>query len=145
VLTDETSRARVGAVPTVVLLAAVLAAHGVSFVLVGSGALRLRGEDLPVADIDAAIEPDASNLCRLHKALTVLSVLRGPVPTPSAMGGLDVVSVLSSFGKLDSLLERGRLDWDHLRANASSFKVVDATVLVASAQDAWALRRAFKA
>jgi hypothetical protein len=135
----------VGAVPTALLLAAVLAAHGVSFVLVGSGALRLRGEDLSVADIDAVIEPDGPNLGRLHKALTALSVLRGPVPTPSAMGGLDVVSVLSSYGKLDALLERGRLDWDRLRANAGSYILVDATVLVASAEDAWALRRAFKA
>ena len=130
--------------PTVLLLAAVLAAHGVSFVLVGSGALWLRGEDLPVGDIDAAIEPEGPNLCRLHKALTALSVERVPVPAPSAMAGLDVVSVPSSYGRLDSLLERGRLDWDRLHANAGPFTVLDATVLVASAEDAWALRRAFK-
>ena len=34
-------------VPPILLLAAVLAAQRVSFVLVGSAALRLRGEDVP--------------------------------------------------------------------------------------------------
>lgn len=56
-------------VPPIVLLAAVLAAERVSFVLVGGAALRLRGEYVPVADIDAVPEPGAANLVRLHAAL----------------------------------------------------------------------------
>ena len=60
------------AVPPILLLAAVLAAEEVSFVLVGSAALYLHGYLIPVADIDAVPAPDAGNLARLYAALAVL-------------------------------------------------------------------------
>jgi hypothetical protein len=44
--------------PAGVLAAAVLATTGVSFVLVGSAALWLRGEPIPVGDADVVIEPE---------------------------------------------------------------------------------------
>lgn len=50
------------AVPPIRLLAAVLAADGVSYVLVGSAGLHLRGHCRPVGDIDAVPAPDQANL-----------------------------------------------------------------------------------
>jgi hypothetical protein len=44
---------------------------------------------------------------------------------------------------MDCMLERGRRDWDRLRQSARYVTVADAPVLVASAADAWALRRRF--
>jgi hypothetical protein len=46
--------------PVPVLAAAILAAEGVSFLLVGSAALWLHGEPIPVADADVVIEPAAA-------------------------------------------------------------------------------------
>jgi hypothetical protein len=131
-------------VPPIVLLAAVLTAERVSFVLIGSAALWLRGEAIPVADVDAVPEPGEANLARLHAALTALAVRRRLVPSPRSLPVLDIVSVPTTYGKLDCLLERGRRDWDRLRQDAGMVKVADAEVMVASAADAWALRRAFK-
>lgn len=48
--------------PVPVLAAAVLAAEGVSFLLVGSAALWLHGQPIPVADADVVIEPGGQNL-----------------------------------------------------------------------------------
>jgi hypothetical protein len=127
-----------------VLLSAVLSAQGVSFVLVGSAALWVRGEVMPVGDTDVVIEPGQANLRRLHAALTGLAVRPRRVPAVSRLGELPVVSVMTSFGSLDCLLERGRLDWDRLRAGAELIGVIDVAVRVASARDAWALRRRFK-
>ena len=59
----------VTSMPTVLLLAGILAAEGVSFVLVGSGALLLRGEPIAVGDVDVVIEPESTNIGRLVAAL----------------------------------------------------------------------------
>jgi hypothetical protein len=66
--------------PVVALAAAVLAAERVSFVLVGSAALWLRGEPVTVGDVDVVIEPGDANLRRLGEALAGLAVGRGEVP-----------------------------------------------------------------
>src|SRR5262249_27813032 len=68
-------------IPDVVLAAGVLATSEVSFLLVGSAALWLRGEQLPIADVDAVVEPGEANLRRLHEALTALTIRPGPIPT----------------------------------------------------------------
>jgi hypothetical protein len=57
---------------------------------------------------------------------------------------LHLVSVSTSYGRVDCLLERGRLGWGRLRQSAVSIPVADAGVLVAARADAWALRRQFK-
>lgn len=57
---------------------------------------------------------------------------------------LHFVSVTTSYGKVDCLLERGRLDWERLRQSADTIPVADAGVLVAACAEAWALRRQFK-
>jgi hypothetical protein len=130
--------------PGVVLAAAVLAAEQVSFVLVGSAALRLRGEQVTVGDVDVVIEPGEPNLRRLHDALAGLAVRPGEVPAVHRLRDLSVTTVVSSYGRVDCLLERGRRDWHLLRRGAEYVAVADAPVLVASADDAWALRRRFK-
>jgi len=131
-------------VPPILLLAPVLAAERVSFVLVGSAALWLQGEDVPVADVDAVPEPGPANLARLHAALLTLAVHDRIVPRPRSLQLLDIVTAPTSYGRLDCLLERGRRDWDRLRRGAGVIRVTDADVLVASVADAWSLRRAFK-
>jgi hypothetical protein len=130
--------------PTVLLLAGILAAEGVSFVLVGSGALRLRGESLPVRDVDAVIEPERANLRRLLESLSWLALDPAAPPGVSALRSRDMTSVLTSYGRLDCLLRRGRLEWRTLSARADVIEVAGAGVMVASTADAWRLRRAFK-
>ncbi len=130
--------------PVVVLAAAVLAAEQVLLVLVGSAALWLRGERVTVGDVDVVIEPGEPNLRRLHAALVRLTVRPDTVPAVHRLRELSVTTAVTSYGRVDCLLERGRRDWDQLRQNAGHVAVADAPVLVASADDAWALRRRFK-
>lgn len=130
--------------PAGVLAAAVLAAEKASFVLVGSAALWLRGERVSVGDADVVVEPGEASLRRLHQAIAVLAIRPQTVPALHRLRGLSVASVVTSYGKLDCLLERGRLDWDQLRRGAGYVAVADVPVLVAAADDAWALRRRFK-
>ena len=127
----------------IMLLAAVLAAEGVSFVLVGSAALYLHGDQIPVRDIDAVPEPGHGNLARLHEALQALAVRGGPPPL-RCLATADLVSVSTGYGTLDCLLRRGRRDWDRLQEHAQPFQVSGAAVMVARAGDARALRRRFK-
>jgi hypothetical protein len=130
--------------PAAVLAAAILAAEGVSFVLVGSAALWLHAEPIPVADADVVIEPGEPNLCRLRGALADLALRPREVPRVRNLARLQVAGVTTSYGRVDCLLERGRLDWDQLRRSAVRIPVADAGVLVAARADAWALRRRFK-
>jgi len=130
--------------PVVVLAAAVLAADGMSLLLVGSAALWLRGEPVTVADVDVVIEPGAQILRCLHSALAGVALRRRDVPPPHRLAGLPIVTVATSYGRVDCLLERGRRDWEQLRQGAGPVAVADVNVLVASADDAWALRRRFK-
>lgn len=130
--------------PVVVLAAAVLAAERVSGVLVGSAALRLRGEPVSVGDVDVVIEPGEANLRRLHEALTGLAVRPAVVPVVHRLREVPVATIFSSYGRVDCMLERGRCDWESLRQNAGYVAVADVRVRVASAADAWALRKRFR-
>jgi hypothetical protein len=135
-------RVLLAAFPSAVLGAAVLAAEEVSFVLVGSAALWLRGEISIVADADAVIEPGERNIHRLRGALAGIAI--GPVPSAGSLSGGSVVAVVTAYGKVDCLLERGRRDWGRLRRSADFLLVADVPVLVASSTDAWNLRRRHK-
>jgi hypothetical protein len=128
----------------VVLAAAVLAAEQVSSVLVGSAALWLRGEPVSVGDVDVVIEPEEANLRRLHEALSGLAVRPETVPAVHRLREISIATVFSSYGRVDCMLERGRRDWEQLRAGAGYVAIADAQVLVASAAEAWALRARFK-
>lgn len=124
------------------LAAAVLAAEELSFVLVGSAALWLRGEISTVGDADVVIDPREQNLGRLRG--TLAGIATGPVPPLSGLANGSVISVTTIYGKVDCLLERGRLDWERLCRRAGRVPVADVGVLVASSADAWDLRRRFK-
>ncbi len=55
-----------------------------------------------------------------------------------------MVAVMTSYGKVDCLLEPGRLGWERLRQHTTTIRVADSGVLVARQGDVWALRRRFK-
>ena len=145
---EATSTGRAGQAgsgfPVVVLAAAVLAAERVSGVLVGSAALWLRGEPVSVGDVDVVIEPGEANLVRLHEALAGLAVRPVAVPAVHRLRDVPVATIFSSYGRVDCMLERGRCDRESLRRNAGYVAVADVRVLVASAADAWALRKRFR-
>ena len=126
------------------LAAGILAAEGVSFVLVGSAALWLYGEPIPVGDADVVIEPPEENLHRLADALVGLALRHQEVPRVRAWPWLNVLRVLTSYGIVDCLLERGRLDWQKLCQSAVRIPVADVDVPVVAQADVWALRRRFK-
>lgn len=130
--------------PVSVLAAAVLAAENVSFVLVGSAALWLRNEQVSVGDADVVIEPGETNVRRLHEALAALAIRPQTVPAVHRLRDLSVATAVTCYGRVDCLLERGRCDWDQLCRGAGFVDVADVAVLVAGADDAWALRRWFK-
>lgn len=130
--------------PVVVFAAAILAAEGVSFILVGSAASWLRGEAVSVGDTDVVIEPGEANLHRLHDSLKTLATHPSALPSSQRLAMRSIVPVQTSFGKLDLLLEGGRQDWDWLRPGADFIDVTDVGVLVASAADCCALRRLYK-
>jgi hypothetical protein len=132
----------VAAFPPAVLAAAVLAAEDVSFLLVGSAALWLRGEIIGVADADAVIEPGERNIHRLRGALAGIAI--EAVPSAGSFSRGSVVPVATAYGKIDCLLERGRRDWGRLSRRAGFLPVADVLVLVAASADAWDLRRRFK-
>ena len=133
-----------GNCPVPVLAAAVLAAEGVSFLLIGSAALWLHGEPIAVGDADVVIEPGGRNLHRLSEALAGMALRPRAVPPVRDFPLLHTAGVITSYGRIDCLLERGRLDWQRLRRSSVMIPVADAGVLVAGRADAWALRRRFK-
>jgi hypothetical protein len=127
-----------------VLAAAVLATADVSFLLVGSAALWLRGESIRVGDADVVLQPDEQNIERARAALASLALQPHMVPQTARLAGLDIVTVVTSYGKIDCLLQRGRIDWDRLRRNSDVMLVAGAEIVVAASSDAWSLRRQFK-
>jgi hypothetical protein len=116
----------------------------VSLLLVGSAALWLRGESIPVGDADVVIEPGDQNLQRARAALAALALQPQAVPQVARLAILDIVTIMTSYGKIDCLLRRGRLDWDRLRRNSDVVLVAGAELVVAASSDAWSLRRRFK-
>jgi hypothetical protein len=127
-----------------VLAAAILAAEGVSFLLVGSAALWLHGEPVTVGDADVVIEAGEENLGHLGVVLAQLAIGPRAVPAVRDFPLLHLVSVTTSYGRVDCLLERGRVDWERLRKSSVRIPVADAGVVVAARADTWALRRQFR-
>ena len=112
--------------------------------LIGSAALWLRGESIPVGDADVVIEPGDQNLQEARAALADLALQPHAVPRPARLAMLDIVTIMTSYGKIDCLLQRGRLDWDRLLSNSDVMLVAGAEVTVAASSDTWNLRRRFK-
>jgi hypothetical protein len=130
--------------PAPVLAAAVLAAQDVSFLLVGSAALWLRGEPVTVADADAVIDPGQHNLNVLAAVLAGMARRPQAIPPVRDFPLLHLLSVDTCYGRIDCLLERGRVDWERLGRSAVRIPVADVSVRVAAQADTWALRRRFK-
>ncbi len=130
--------------PAPVLAAAILAAEGASFVLVGSAALWLHGEQVTAQDADVVIEPGELSMDRLSQAVAELALRPQEIPRARALSRLSVLGVTTAYGRVDCLLERGRLDWERLRRSAARIPVADVSLLVASRADTWGLRRQFK-
>lgn len=126
------------------LAAAVLAAEGVSFLLVGSAALWLHAEPISTSDADVVPEPSEPNLRRLGETLARMAPHPRAVPPARRLRLLPSATVATSYGRIDCLLERGRLDWGRLRRCSVMIPVADAAVPVAARADVWALRRQFK-
>lgn len=129
--------------PPVLAGAAVLAESGLSCLLVGSGALWLHGEAILVHDADLVIEPGERNLRLLRSALAEVATRPALLPAPWRMSVLDTATVATSYGKIDCLLERGRLDWRRLRASAGMMPLAGAGVLAVGKAEAWELGRRF--
>lgn len=99
---------------------------------------------IEVHDVDVVIEPNEANVARLGAVLEMLSL--SPISlAPAVLTGRSIVSVATSFGRLDCMLERGRKDWCGLHDRASWLEVAGVPVLVASLADAQALRARYKA
>lgn len=122
------------------LAAAVVVAAGGEAVVVGSTALRLRGAPLAVRDLD--LVPPPHGLERLWRALPALGVV--DLPPVAWLRDIPMVSLSTSYGPVDVFTERGRTDHARLLAGASVLSVDGVPVTVASAADAWELRRRFK-
>ena len=90
------------------------------------------------------IEPGEQNMQRARPALADMALQPRAVPQAARLALLDIVTIMTSYGKIDCLLWRGRLDWDRLRTNADVILVAGAEVVVAASSDAWELRRRFK-
>jgi hypothetical protein len=131
------------ATPSILLLAAVLAAEGVSYVLLGSAGMYLRGFRGAIGDIDAVPAPDRVNLERLHDVLADLAIGK-ECPPVKVLVRADLVQLHTSYGRLDCLLAKGRRDWATLVARAQAFDVFGVPVLTATTADLRAPRSRHK-
>lgn len=120
--------------------AAVLVAGEVDLVVVGSAALMVYGELIDARDLDIVPSCQPPNLARLHAELTRIAA-QGVGP----LAGRDIATVITTFGPVDVMLERGTLEFETLRARASTVDVYGVAVPIASRSDAWRLRHRFKA
>ncbi len=114
------------------------------FVVVGSAALFLRGFDLGIGDLDVVADLDPQNLDLLCDIIGRYRLRPSKRPTARALLAVDVWSATTIYGTLDVLIERARQDGDALREAANPIRVSDVDILVASADDTWALRHRFK-
>lgn len=124
------------------LAAAVVVAAGADVVVVGSTALVLHGYQVMVRDLDLVPAPDPDSLTQLREALAAL-VVRSPVPSVGQLHHAMVVSLATSFGPVDLLLELGRIAHDALHSEATLIDVAGIAVPVASAAAALALHLRF--
>jgi hypothetical protein len=124
------------------LPAAVLVAAGVQLVVVGSAALVEHGDLDHANDLDVVPRCTSLNLARLSEELRHLAYR---APTIHALAEAEVLTVHTSFGPVDLLLDRGRRQFDALAARASTIDVEGVDVAVACRADAWRLRHRFKA
>ena len=126
-------------------LIAVLAAHGVKYVLIGALGARLQGFPRLTADADITPARDAENLEQLASALRELHarVYTESVPeglvfdcTARALGRAETWNLVTSAGRLDiAFAPSGTAGYDDLMEHAIEFEVNGALICVASLED----------
>lgn len=124
---------------------AVLARHGVDFVLVGALAARLHGFPRLTADTDVTPDATPENVARLSAALRELDarVYTEAIPeglpfdcSPPTLLRAHLWNLVSSAGRIDVIFEpAGCNGYADLRSGAERFEVHGAPLLVASLRD----------
>jgi len=124
------------------IAAAVLIAGGAELLVVGSAALIEYGDLPSAADVDVVPECSSENLRRVCDELGRMAV---PGQGMGRLETREVATVVTSYGPVDVLVERGRLEFETLRRSAVNVDVYGVRVPIASRADAWRLRRRHKA
>lgn len=131
--------------PGAVEAAGALVAWGVDLVVVGGTALWLHGDRSdPLNDLDVVPAPDPDNLDRLVASGVEMVTDPRRWPTRRSLQSLGLVSVRSVYGPIDLLCERGREEFDRLRASASILPADGIATPVAAIADVRRLKARFK-
>ncbi len=131
--------------PAGVMLGGVFAAEGLSLLVIGSAALWLRGVAIDVGDLDVVPDLSEGALRALCDVLGRYRLPRTSPPRVEAVLGVGIWSAQTAFGHIDVMVDTARREGAGLWDRSGLVPVLDAEVRVASSDDAWALRRKFKA
>ena len=136
--------------PTAIL--EVLAAHNVTYVLIGGYAALLQGSGLTTIDIDIVPARARSNLANLAAALEDLDAkirAAGTDEVPfrasaESLQGISVLNLTTRFGDLDLAFSPSGFDagFDALRPAATAMTIDGLSILVASLDDVIASKEA---
>jgi hypothetical protein len=126
------------------LAAAVLAAGGADFVIVGSAGLRLHGLETPVHDLDVVPAPTDTAVQMLRRAIEALVPFDRWPTEPPVRSLPAIIRTRTSYGLVDVLVERGRVAYQRLLGRSTKIKLLGVELTVASVADIEVLRRRFK-
>lgn len=124
---------------------AVLAEHGVDYVMIGGLAAALHGSDMVTTDLDITPGAGEDNLARLSSALRSLNARIRSDELPEGLvfshdaaspSKADVWNLVTDFGDLDiSFVPSGTQGFVDLRRSAAVIEVLGTTTQVASLPD----------
>ena len=131
---------------------AVLAEHGVEFVVVGGVAVQTHGYMRPTRDLDIIPRPDLANLSRLGEALAELgsqlqrTQLAVDITDPQLLKRAALVPLVTTYGRLDVInieSAAGRLGrYSELRERAIDVDLGSFQVAVAGLDDLIRMKKA---
>ena len=124
---------------------AVLAEHGVDYVLIGGLAAAIHGSDMVTTDLDITPARGTANLSRLSDALRALhaGIRSDAVPhglpfahDATSLAKADMWNLTTDFGDLDiAFIPAGTKGYTDLRRSAVVIDVIGTTTTVASLAD----------
>jgi len=124
---------------------AVLAAHGVDYIMIGGLAAAFHGSDLVTGDVDITPATDNDNLVRLSSALDELDARIRTVDAPdgipfahdaASLARATVWHLTTNAGDLDlALMPSGTQGYDDLRRDAITTAIVGVPTRVAALAD----------
>jgi len=124
---------------------AVLAAHGVDYIMIGGLAAAFHGSDLVTGDVDITPATDNDNLVRLSSALDELAARIRTVDAPdgipfahdaASLTRATVWHLVTNAGDLDlALMPSGTQGYDDLRRDAIATAIVGVPTRVAALAD----------